>query len=743
MAFANLLSLVTVALAASAVEAVQFTPTYVTPLWTFPSITEIVLTMWIVRCLAPPAVVKLSRTRPERLPSTQSLSMTSTPTKGLLPGRPLTSRPERLHLLLRALVLAKLYGSMIAGFSTLMVLSFGSPMWRTSPLLCTRPYQNSDSTPFFLTFLLNSYKAYEFPAEVANLRAVVTKSGVNFVVSAMAEANGGPMYVEPEEAPLSSAKIYDSIWVRHWDTWMTEQRSALFSGSLAASGDKYTSTGELKNLLAGTKNLESPYLPFGGVDHFDLSPDGATVAFMSKAPELPIVNKTASYIYVVPHDGSSVATAINSPTSKGTPKQARGASTSPQFSPDSKSLAYVQMDEDNYESDKNILYTTKIGSGVINTLTRNWDRSVDTMKWTPDGKTLVLQVADNAREKLFTISASSTGKGTPKAITSEGYVGAYNFIENGSKLLLTNNSMISSNGYYIAPLAGGASKPLLEPYKIDTELAGLADNQVDEFYYAGANQKIHGLIMKPIGFDPKKKYPLAFLIHGGPQSAWFNNWSTRWNPAVFANQGYVAVMINPTGSLSYGQKLTDDIQGQWGGYPFKDLQLGFEYLAKTFKYIDTKNAIAAGASYGGYMVNWIQGSSFGRKFKALVCHDGVFSTLNQYATEELFFMQHEYEGTLISNYKGYSKWNPAAPERLAQWATPELVIHNDLDFRLPVSEGIAMFNILQEQGVPSKFLNFEDENHWVLKPENSLVWQREVLGWINKWSGVNSGKAAM
>lgn len=210
--------------------------------------------------------------------------------------------------------------------------------------------------------------------------------------------------------------------------------------------------------------------------------------------------------------------------------------------------------------------------------------------------------------------------------------------------------------------------------------------------------------------------------------------STRWNLAVFAEQGYVVVGFNPTGSTGFGQALTDRIQNNWGSHPYVDLLKGWDYIEKNLPYVDTSRAVALGASYGGFMVNWIQGHDFGRKFKALFTHDGVFSALAQYSSEELWFMEHDYNGTLWDAWDNYARYNPA--NHTDQWATPHLIVHNELDYRLPISEGIAAFNVLQSRGVPSKFLSFPDENHWVLKPENSLVWHKTVLDWINKYVGL-------
>jgi len=271
---------------------------------------------------------------------------------------------------------------------------------------------------------------------------------------------------------------------------------------------------------------------------------------------------------------------------------------------------------------------------------------------------------------------------------------------------------------------------------------GLSQDQVDEFWYAGAEDyNVHAWVLKPSNFDKNEKYPLAYLIHGGPQGAWNEGWSTRWNPAIFAEAGYIVVAPNPTGSTGYGMAFQNGIMNQWGGRPYIDLVKGFEYIEANLPYVDTTRAVALGASYGGYMVNWIQGHPLGRKFKALVTHDGVFSTLNQYSSEELFFPHHDFDGTLWDNRENYEKWDPAS--HLKEWATPHLIIHNELDYRLPIAEGLAPFNVLQTKGIDSKFLTFPDENHWVLKPENSLVWHREVLGWINKYSGIEKEESEL
>ncbi|QSS65684.1 pre-mRNA-splicing factor brr2, oligopeptidase [Histoplasma capsulatum] len=284
------------------------------------------------------------------------------------------------------------------------------------------------------------------------------------------------------------------------------------------------------------------------------------------------------------------------------------------------------------------------------------------------------------------------------------------------------------------------SKPNQEPRVIcsssrnGTSL-GLSANQVTDIWWKGADEHpIHAWVIKPSNFDPKKKYPLCYLIHGGPQGAWNNQWNTRWNPAVFAEQGYVVVAPNPTGSTGYGQAFTDAIQNQWGGKPYEDIVRGFDYIEQELDFVDTTRAVALGASYGGFMVNWIQGHELGRRFKALVTHDGIFSTKFSLAAEELYFPIRDLKGVYWQASENWDRWDPSL--FLHKWQTPHLIIHNELDYRLTIAEGLAAFNVLQMRGVPSAFLMFPDENHWVVKPENSLVWHRTVLNWINKHVGL-------
>lgn len=540
---------------------------------------------------------------------------------------------------------------------------------------------------------------------------------INFLLYGQKYPNGTAYNEALVETPLNTARLYDSIYVRHWDRWLTPETFTVFAGTLTPASNSSNSSsawsfsGEVRDMLAGIEGAaETPVQPFGDSGDYDITTDGSTVAFLTKAPELPYSNFTASYIYLVPHDGSAVAVPFNCHNCSATPEHAQGASAAPRFSPNGSSIAYLQMDGQSYESDQNRIYIANLGDSItITELAENWDRSPEQLRWAPDSQSIFVAAPDIGRQRLFSMPINAGADYTPTNFSDPGVVAAF-YVLPDSSALVSASSIWSSRDVYIATPEN--STWLFTSNSTDPELSGLGPEDVSDFWFTGNFTTVHGWIVYPKNFTTTSKYPLAFLIHGGPQSAWLNSWSTRWNPKVWADQGYVVIAINPTGSISYGQAFTDAIQNNWGSFPYEDLVKGWEYVnsSSEFSYMDTSNGIAAGASYGGYMTNWIQGHSLGREFKALVTHDGSTSTLNQYATEELWFMQHDFNGTLWDNRDNYERWDPIA--YAAEFATPQFVVHSSKDYRLPVSEGVMLFNVLQERGVPSRFLNFPDENHW-------------------------------
>lgn len=597
-----------------------------------------------------------------------------------------------------------------------------------------------------------TYTAGTVAGPVSNLKLCNLESGKSAIaVSGLADPKDGTLY-NPKDAPKShtSGRIYDSLFVRHWDVYVEAQKSVIWTGLLQRSAahvterkGRYNLVG-LANVLEAT-NLESPIPDSGGTEHFDISHSG--VVFVAKDPDLDPATHTKCDCYYAPV--KSFLESYSTELIKLSVDHLKGAATSPVFSPNGESVAFLQMQEDGYESDKNrIVLFPKVakqikGFEIFQTSNNkgSWDRSPSSIMWANDGKSLYAQAGDIGRGCLFQIplnmDLTAATVREPSKLTSSGSIqDVAPASATSSKLFISSTSLVDNSIYSILD-PEAKSNALTEVSSITQHGSslGLSAKQVSELWWKGSDDHaVHAWMMKPSDFSPDKKYPLAYLIHGGPQGAWVDGWSTRWNPAVFAEQGYVVICPNPTGSTTYGQQFTDDIRNSWGGRPYDDLVKGIEYIESELKYVDMDRAVAAGASYGGYMMNWIQGHDLADKFKALVCHDGVFSMVSQIASDEQYFPVHDLEGPYWEVPENWHRWDPA--RFCGKWRTPQLVIHNELDYRLSIAEGLAAFNVLQMRGIESRLLTFPDENHWVLKHENSLVWHRVVLGWINRFVGL-------
>jgi len=582
-------------------------------------------------------------------------------------------------------------------------------------------------------------------APYSGLKVANTSTGdMHFIVNCMAYPNGTAVNPETEVTPVTTARYYSDNYVRHWDTWLTKNRYNLFAGALSANNSYALSGAGMRNIQKGinftTTAPETPIQPFGDSSDYDISPDGSMYAFVTKAPQLNKANYTASYTYVGAFASSDAPIAFNGPDSAAAEAGHKGASGLPSFSTDSCKLAYVQQDEDYYESDRWQLYTVDVaveGTGVAvsnwKALSAGFDRWVQgPITWAHDDSSIYVTADDYARVKIFNFPVDADESFVPEPMTSNTSVSAFALLPDGS-LFVAATAIWTPSEWYI--LADGEKKTLFDASQVDPNLAGLGSHTVSEIFFNGSNpelkQQLQAYVVKPTFWQENVTYPLAFYIHGGPQGNWGNSWSNRWNPQVWADQGYIIVAPNPTGSTGFGQFLTDSIQGQWGSWPYHDLVNAWNYVNSSMPWIDTKNGIAAGASYGGYMTNWIQANDLGNEFKCLVTHDGISNTEGAWASEELWFIRHDYNGSIWDS-NAYREWNPQ--NHIANWSTPQFVIHNTLDYRLPESDGLSLFNILQARGIPSRFLNFPDENHWVLKQENSLFWHTEIFNWINHWS---------
>lgn len=621
----------------------------------------------------------------------------------------------------------------------------------------------------------SNYTAGTIEGPVGDLKTLrLSDHEVVFAVSGKAKPDGSIFNPEKAEKPHTSGRLYKAMFVRHWDHYVTENRNAIWLGKLTMNNDGKFKLSKLKNALKGSK-LESPIDPFGGKDHFDISKNG--LVFTAKAPDLNPALHTRTNIYINASstfwedfdDSSEQVAAGIQQIELAKAHGFEGACTSPVWSHSGKMIAFLAMRTDGYESDKNqafiihdyskpqnpptLLYASKDGKG-------KWDRSPQSITWSPDDWHLYFTAEDHGRGSLFHAGPPKRpGEDSPlpTILVKGGNVADVKVLESGN-LFLSSNSLIDNSLYsfvpvsdhknhentYSLPTSDGSSES--DPNSLCTHyissntrsgaMFGLSRSQISEIHWDGAapNTSVHAWVVKPSNFSSDKKYPLAYLIHGGPQGAWEDSWSTRWNPAVFAEQGYVVICPNPTGSTSYGQAFTDAIQGQWGGLPYQDLVLGFDWIEKNLSYVDTARSVALGASYGGFMVNWVQGHPLGRRFQALVTHDGVFSMASQMSSEELYFPFHDLRGAPWMQRAEWDKWDPS--RHTQHWSTPQLVIHSELDYRLLIGEGLAAFHTLQSRGVESQFLTFPDENHWVLKPENSLLWHRTVFDFINPKVGL-------
>jgi dipeptidyl aminopeptidase/acylaminoacyl peptidase len=571
-----------------------------------------------------------------------------------------------------------------------------------------------------------------------------------------------------EKSPVK-AKVFDRLLYRHWNAYDNGKRSHLFLVSEECGGAATSSPNEERaesasapvpncaprDLTPGDRDV--PPFSLGGQDQYQFSPESREIAFTSN-PDKVQATSTNSDVFTLsltdPQPRPKNLTAAN-----------KGSDSTPLYSPNGKYIAIRSQFRAGYESDRFRLQLIERSTGKIVNLTDKFDHWVESVAWASDSSKLYFTSEDTGDSPIYSIEVSGgqpneivRGSNDSPTPTADGktLVFARSSVRFPTELFTVSTSAPTilppppppppsphrSKAQAKAPRAAylekddavaTASAARQLTHLNDALLSQIQMQPIEWFWFTGAEKKqVQGFLVKPPDFDRAKKYPVKFLIHGGPQGAWGDDWSFRWNPNLFAASGYVVVMINPRGSTGYGQQFVDEINGDWGGRPFDDLMLGLDYAEREYSFIDRDRECALGASYGGYMANWILGHS--DRFKCIVSHDGMFNPESAYGTtEELWFNEWEFTGTPWSNRALYRRWSPAlaAPN----FKTPTLVIHGQLDYRLDVSEGFQLFTTLQRLQVPSRMLYFPDEGHWVLKPQNSQLWYKTVTEWTDWYIG--------
>ncbi|WP_303749248.1 S9 family peptidase [Stenotrophomonas pigmentata] len=523
--------------------------------------------------------------------------------------------------------------------------------------------------------------------------------------------------LEKEKAGKSSGQVYDSMFVRHWDTWADGRRNTLFVAPLPAAG---AAAVKGASAISATLAGDAPSKPFGGNEDFVWSPDGKTVVASIRVQGSKEPWSTNFDLYKLDAAGKQAPvnlTAANPAWDAG-----------PVFSADGKTLFYRAMKRPGFEADRFGLMAMDVASGKVNEIAAQWDRSADGITLSADGQTIYTTAQDMGEHPLFAVNIAN---GAPTKLVGEGSISSFDIA--GDALAFTRNSLKSGDQVFTSSTAAGAPQRAITQ-SAGEMLDGVNFGDFEQFSFKGWNDEtVHGYVVKPHNYQEGKKYPVAFLIHGGPQGSFGNGWSYRWNPQTYAGQGYAVVMIDFHGSTGYGQAFTDAISQHWGDRPLEDLQKGWAAAQQKYSFLNGDKACALGASYGGFMVNWIAGN-WNEPWKCLVNHDGVFDQRAMgYATEELWFTEWEQGGTPYDVPQNYEKFNPV--NHVANWKKPMLVVQGQLDYRIPVEQGLATFTALQRQGIESKFLYFPDENHWVLKPHNSVQWHDTVNGWLKQHIG--------
>ena len=527
------------------------------------------------------------------------------------------------------------------------------------------------------------------------------------VFPACADAACNERELKARESSKVKAHLADGLMYRHWTAWKDGVVSHLFI--VPADGSAAP-----RDLTPGAADV--PPFSLGGPEDYAFSPDSKEIAFAKKTDAVEAIS-TNSDIFTLD---------LTMPGAQ--PKQmttSLGADSGPQYSPNGALLTWRSQARAGFEADCWKLNLLDRKSGTRRVLAPEWDRAVDSWTFTPDSGAVYATAEEDGQVRAYRFDLAG---GTPRLILKDGSNGDIQVAPGGKSIVFSRASLTAPAEIFRAAADGTGVTPVTS---INTTfLATFALKPAESVMFAGAGgTPIQAWVVKPNGFTPGVKYPLLYLVHGGPQNAWNDAWTYRWNAQVFASAGYVVFMPNPRGSTGFGQRFTDEISNDWGGRPFDDLMKGVDF-AEQLPYVDAARKVTAGASYGGYMMNWFLGHT--DRFKAIVTHAGVFNLTSMYGvTEELWFPEWDLGGTPWSNPESYAKWSPHTYAK--NFKTPTLVTHGEIDYRVPVGEALQLFTTLQRQGVPSRLLVFPDEGHWINKPQNAALWYRTFLEWMGRW----------
>jgi dipeptidyl aminopeptidase/acylaminoacyl peptidase len=559
------------------------------------------------------------------------------------------------------------------------------------------------------------------PLDVENLEVAADGKSLLFSMGVFPGLSPEATRARLDAKPPHSGRVYDTLFIRHWDTWADGTRNHVFAYALPH--------GPSRDLMPQMQ-ADCPSKPFGGSEEFTLSPDGKTLVFAARDVGREEAWSTNFDLYEV---------AVANPVAPRKLTANPAWDTQPRFSPDGQWLAYLAMDRASFEADRYHLRLRRSdGTGEERRLDlrayagARGDRSPDEFCWSADGREVYWIAEHLGNKALF---ATDVAGGRSRIVAGRGTTASPRALPN-HRVVYGLHSLLGPTELHVASTRARIAPQALTRLNAE-RVAAARFGKPEQFTFTGAHgDSVYAWLVHPVDFEPGRKFPVAFLIHGGPQGSYGDQFHYRWNAQAYAGAGYAVVMVDFHGSTGYGQAFTDAIRGDWGGAPYEDLMLGLDAALARYPFLDRDRVGALGASYGGFMINWMAGQT--DRFKCFVNHDGNFNERQSYFdTEELWFPEWEHHGTPWDNPQAYERWSP--DRFVHNWKTPMLVIHGGKDYRVVETQGISTFTALQRRGIPSKFVHFPDENHWVLKPQNSIFWHQTVIGWLDQW--LDSGSA--